>query len=387
MSGQTPLERTVADINSGVFFREFSFSRTSFRPTPARQLEFADHTIWIDDLLIVFQLKERTKPTGELAVEERWLREKVFKQATRQIRDTLGYLDEFDTITIRNERGHERVVTSRNASVRINVVLFSNSEMSASDRARVPKNHQSATAGFIHVMEIRDYLLVCQKLVTPIELVSYLGFRELLLQKHCELCLGLAEEALLGQFLAGAIDDCPAPSWTSKARSLDEEIESFDISAILSKLPSKIESSIGSDEPDSYYCFIRECARLNRFELREVRKRFSFAIDWCRRPNSGPPMRFAAARTGCGFMWTAVPPHLLSRRHKGLLNLTEAAKYSLGVDRCIGISVAADGRDTLIDWMYIDHPWEKDYELEEFLEKCDPFPPVQIANLGSYNFK
>ena len=61
----------------------------------------------LGDVLIIFQIKERNKAEvfGEDA-EQKWYVSKVVKKATKQIRDTLSYLQAYDEIQIPNERGH-----------------------------------------------------------------------------------------------------------------------------------------------------------------------------------------------------------------------------------------------------------------------------------------
>lgn len=77
------LEDYVAQINENFFFKEFSFSRNKFSPLPKSKLEFADHVIWLDDLLITFQLKERNiSGTHTRGSETNWFNNKVLKAAT-----------------------------------------------------------------------------------------------------------------------------------------------------------------------------------------------------------------------------------------------------------------------------------------------------------------
>ena len=52
-------ENFLSGINDNIFLREFSFNKNKFNLNPQEEVEFADHVIWIDDLLIIFQLKER----------------------------------------------------------------------------------------------------------------------------------------------------------------------------------------------------------------------------------------------------------------------------------------------------------------------------------------
>ena len=52
-------ENDIASLNEHFFFKEFTYSTNTFRPSPSTQLELADSIVWLDDTVIIFQLKER----------------------------------------------------------------------------------------------------------------------------------------------------------------------------------------------------------------------------------------------------------------------------------------------------------------------------------------
>ena len=67
-------EEDIAGLNEFFFFREFTFSKNTFRPKPHAEVEFADNVIWLDDLAILYQLKERNAPTTTTPEKEKkWL--------------------------------------------------------------------------------------------------------------------------------------------------------------------------------------------------------------------------------------------------------------------------------------------------------------------------
>jgi hypothetical protein len=101
------LEEELSQLNAYHFFREFTFSKTQFKPDPQLELELADSVIYLDDLLVVFQAKERNAPSGTTAEKERkWFEETVVKRGTRQIRDTLSYIKTYPVIEVSNQWGH-----------------------------------------------------------------------------------------------------------------------------------------------------------------------------------------------------------------------------------------------------------------------------------------
>lgn len=100
-------ENRVGQLNASYFFQEFTFSKNTFKPNPNSELELADSVVWLDDLLIVSQVKERNAPADTTPESERkWFEDEIVKKATRQIRDTLSYLKEYSEIELSNNRGH-----------------------------------------------------------------------------------------------------------------------------------------------------------------------------------------------------------------------------------------------------------------------------------------
>ena len=54
-------EGDIASLNEHFFFKEFTYSTNTFRPSPSTELELADNVVWLDDMLIIIQLKERER--------------------------------------------------------------------------------------------------------------------------------------------------------------------------------------------------------------------------------------------------------------------------------------------------------------------------------------
>ena len=103
------LEQRIASVARTLFLPEFSFAANQFQSEHKRQYELADHIVWVDDLLIAFQLKERR---AELP-EANWFENKVLKKATRQVRATLTFLSQHKEIMLENQRGHRFTITPR----------------------------------------------------------------------------------------------------------------------------------------------------------------------------------------------------------------------------------------------------------------------------------
>ncbi len=104
----TLLEELVSELNRTIFFKEFSFSKNDFWPTPDQSREFADHVIWLGDSLIIFQVKEREAiPISSIEAERQWFDKKVIAKASKQVRDTLDFLKNYPQIPITNHQSPE----------------------------------------------------------------------------------------------------------------------------------------------------------------------------------------------------------------------------------------------------------------------------------------
>ena len=57
-------EREIASLNEHFFFEEFTYSTNTFRPNPSTELELADSIIWLDDMLVLFQLRLNSQNVG-----------------------------------------------------------------------------------------------------------------------------------------------------------------------------------------------------------------------------------------------------------------------------------------------------------------------------------
>jgi hypothetical protein len=417
MSGTPTLEEFIARLNQNLFFREFSFSQTKFAPVPSDELELADHVVWLDDLLLTFQLKERQKPTGEARevrtpeTERKWFENKVLKKATKQVKDTQRYLASYPHIHITNEKGHTFDVRTANINTQINVILHDPDPMLPYG-CRLQKHHISSTAGFMHLMLACDYAAVCQVLVTPAEIREYLLFREQIVTRYAETC-SLSEECLLGQFLAGDDAAMPGVSFAAYPPRLRRDRDAWDCSVLLELYEERIienEEDVQHEEKVEqekkvkrekkvtsafdYYRILQEMAKLNRQELYHVKLRFQLCLEKCQQPEVEVPYRVVWPRTGCGFVFVPVPSHApqaIKFMNNALENFTMAHKYDQKLDKCIGVAVASEkyyrGTATwLIAWCLIEEQWAYDAEMHARLRVSFPFREVRLDQSPRYHF-
>ena len=85
----TKSEQILSKINTGVFFREFTFDDTFF-PAEDGELELADNFIFLDDIVFIIQVKERNTAAFDTNESvDKWFKDRVLKKAKNQINNAL----------------------------------------------------------------------------------------------------------------------------------------------------------------------------------------------------------------------------------------------------------------------------------------------------------
>ncbi len=378
-------EEDIAKLNEHFFFKEFTYSRNTFRPTPSTELELADSIIWLDRLAIVFQLKERgihglTTP----ADEERWFDKKVVSLASRQIRDSITYLDLHQNITLENHRGHQFQLEPRSISKIHKIICYLGHE-DLPLHCRNKKFHRSRIAGVIHLIAAIDYAGIVRTVLTLSELSEYLDFRHELIEKWSHLVSTLPESALMGQYLAGDPDQRPDSAFIQALEALEHRADEWDLSGIIKHFPERVTTT---GNPTDYYAIVAELAKLKRNELQQFKTRFQLSMEKCASGTWVRPYRMATPRTQCGFMFLPLTKELIEHRNLGLLNHTIACKYDLKLPKCIGISFFPETDDWFsVEWCYLESPWEYDEELDQALRNNSPFRDTSTLELPRYTLK
>lgn len=190
-------EKAVSSLNELFFFKEFTFSRNIFRTQENNEIEFADNVVWLQDLLILYQVKERkiSSSIADPEEEKKWFNRKVLKKGTRQIRDSLNYLNQEDKIPLKNHRGETFELSTKSLTAIDKIVLYYSNE-SLPLACKNCKSHRSKTIGLIHVISAQDYIKICLTLITPSEVHEYLQFREALIERYQNQVSHISEPAL-----------------------------------------------------------------------------------------------------------------------------------------------------------------------------------------------
>lgn len=377
-------EQKFAALNEHFFFREFTFSETTFRPRPGHEVELADSLLWIGGAAVIFQLKERDV-TDETSPEEerRWFERKVITKGTRQIRDTMTYLNTNPNINLTNHRGHEVSLRADQLRTLHKLVVYLPNQQLPSDCLH-KKHHRSHMAGVIHLVSAYDYQGIIRTLLTPAELMDYLEYRATLITKWPEDTAMVPEPVIMGHYLRGDIDEKPDYSHYELLQALRHQTETWDMSGVIKVFSDRI---ISQGDATEYYPIISAIAELKRNELAEFKKRFTLSVEKARANEFVQPYRMAIPRTGCGFVFIPLTQELIQNRRIGLENLTVAQKHDQKLPRCLGVSFAPDTDGWYsAEWCYLDYPWEPDAELDRLLTESNPFRDVRHTKLNRYNF-
>jgi len=383
------LENYITSLNSSVFWKEFTFSKNQFSPNPGTEYEFADNIVWLQDMMLIFQLKERNN-SGPSSPEDEatWFTNKVLKKGTRQVRDTLKYLGEFKQIEITNLREHKFNLADFPIKCNHSLIVY-HPNPNLPSKYRSLKCHISKTIGLIHLMDVSNYWSICKTLVTPAEVFAYLSFRSDILMKHKDASVNCSEEGLLGQFLWGEHETVPSETYRTYFTRFINDTMDFDFSFLFANFKNQLYVLKAPNPQTAYYHILFEFAKLRRTELRRIMPALDNIVEKCKIGQSTSPFRLLSLNTGCAFLLIAISPKYFAKRLTLLENLTAAAKYDLKTKRCIGLSATRDLSNSsyiLLEWCFMDQAWTHDPVLENAISTYKPFHPIKITKDFHYKF-
>ncbi len=381
------LEEFTAQLNGSTFWKEFTFSQNQFSPRPGQEVELADNVVWLGESLFVIQMKEREHPTDDPEAERRWFKNKVRGKAVSQIKDSLRFLEEHESIGITNGRGHRYEVRGAEIQHVEKIVLYAAGPMLPED-CRTVCFHLSESAGFIHVLERTDYSQVVKTLAVPEEVRRYLEYRQGALRALSDAKVTVVEADLLASFMTDEV--LPTPTSHMALDRLVDDASQTDLSPIMNRLVDHIQNPESSND---YTRIMLEFAKLPRSAWRAAKERLDLVITQASKGKFERPYRFAFPPTDCSFMFSPFLPGMPTTgvegeqaRRTGLQNLTTVAKYLAKTSKGIGVLVSKDGDYFHLDWCLIDHAWEHDPDLDAHLEMGNLFGAVKQKKVDGYYF-
>lgn len=373
---KTESENLISYINSNVFFREFTFSKNDFKDLNSKQqLEFADNVVWLEDIFLIYQIKEKDNDSSN---DEKWFQNKILNKAVKQIKSTLKFLENYPEINIENEKGHKLNITAAKIYDSKRIIIYKPTN-DFPKNLRQLKFYESLEIGLIHLIHYEDYKWICNFLVTPCEIDEYLSFRERLYIYNKNASINLPEQYFLAHFLETPDADHFNAQYINTLRSFSQDIAKFDISLIMENFAKHIQLTTYETE---YYPIITELALLNRFELAAFKERFQLCIKRSETLDFIIPYKTYIPRTDCAFVFIPLHSEKSSNWKNALNNLTHAQKYDCKATRCIGVVIfrePADKEYFSIYWQYLNEDWTYDENLEKLLNENYPFRNSRIT--------
>lgn len=380
--GMTNSESIISQINSNVFFKEFTFSKNDFKELDTNQkLEFADNVVWLDSLFFIYEIKER-EPNSKNS-DVKWFENKILKKAVKQIKNTLTYISTYPEIFIENEKGHKLDITKAKECVDPKKIIVYLPPDNFPESKRHLKFYESSEIGLIHLFHSEDYYQICKYLITPAEIEEYLNFRENLFLFDKVKSNVLPEQYFLAHFLETLRADHFQPNYIENLKNHNPDIEQFDVSHIIDNFDKNIKLINHQTE---YYPIIQEIAKLNRSELSEFKKRISLSIENSESEEIILPYRMYVPATDCGFVF--IPLHSKNAQHwkTALYNFTIAHKYDTKATKCIGVVIFRDINDLEFFefyWQFADEKWVYDEAIENALADNFPFRKTKIKKVDN----
>lgn len=186
----TDSEKIISLFSENYFYKELVYSNLKFnlRNGNNTEVEFADLIINLEDVILAIQLKERNKKdkTQDKNIEEKWLKKKC-KNAKKQIKDTISYITNEKTAFV-NARGKKTRINPKAEIVPL--VVFEND--SILNYEHLLRSH-SAEGLTVNCMSLEDFRCMCQELLSPIEIIEYIKWRQQFYEKNGSVNLLITE--------------------------------------------------------------------------------------------------------------------------------------------------------------------------------------------------
>ncbi|MFS4454503.1 hypothetical protein [Maribacter sp. 2304DJ31-5] len=377
-------EYLVTEINSQVFFKEFTFSKNEFYPEGGTK-ELADNILILDDLLFIIQIKERNINEAKHSTEN-WFKNKVLNKAKKQIKETSKYLKKYDSIPIVN-RQNQTIDVSKVNLQNINKLIIYKCDVKLKEEYELLKFNESKIEGLIHIFNINDYYNICEFLVTPSELDEYLKFREELFLKHREFVNSCKEQYIIAHFLNSDNTDFVNLDFLSNMSEYDSDLNSYRINNFMESFREKIRIPEQRQSND-YHILIAEIAKLKRYELSEFKKRFLSIIETAKKNEFSLPLRFYISRTDCAFIFLPLSMDKTTDWERALINFTEIYKYKKRATKAIGLVCFKQDEFIYLNWTMLKSKWKFDEELSQLVEKeSEYYGEGEISKIPRYKFK
>lgn len=365
-------EKFIDMINKNVFFKEFTFANNRV-DTDNGEIEIADYMVFLGDITLIYQIKERDKNAkGNI---ESWFNRKVKRKAVDQIKNTLKYLNDSNINALENNKGHK--VNIRNSDYKnASKIIIYDPGQEFTEKLRFEKYYESKSIGYINLFHEEDYYWICQYLSNPTEIKEYLDFREELYIKHKEFLIHTPEQYILGHFLKTSNTEKINIRYIDNLKEKDYRKDKIH-TAIINHISDDRNFNSDSEE---YYYIIKELALLNTKEFGFFEERFMKIFDQSIKGKSPDVLRFMSSRVDCTFVFISIQTIVKDCAREILTNITQKVKYELKTRKAIGVIACKleNSNDLQFYWAYIESEWAYNEGLEEELKHNYPLRKVRF---------
>lgn len=273
-------EKILSAFSKLYFFNELVHDNLKFTPTGDTEKEVADVLLNLWDVIIAIQLKWRNDKdiSDEEEKEIKWFGKKC-RDAKRQVKESIGYIQKGDLPAFENGR-KQKIVLNSEAKI-IPLIIFMNKEIKQYEHIIWKHSDDGMN---VNCMSYEDFQKMCEVLVTPIEIVEYLEGRLKFYENNGSVDFLIHEsedgtitftkpkrsEALVFQFLSESYG-------IQKAQTLERYTQMF--RDFLHRLPGH---TIIRSEENSDYEMISFFSHFNRLEIQPFIERLDLTVQKAR---------------------------------------------------------------------------------------------------------
>lgn len=354
----TNSEKIVSLLSQGYFYSEFTYNDLVFTITGVGDLEFSDTVIKFNDRLLLIQIKEKTSSTVS---PETWFKNNI-KLANKQHKDTLKYINDNPDLSFSNNCGNVLNINELKNLHPIFLTIFVNDEIHQYEKIKISQH-----IGTYNIFSHSDFELVCQKLITPLEILNYLQFRINFLSNYNTniVIKNLPNGEIQIISIQNEEDLINAYLWETYEDNLEISHNCEFFRYILGNYKSKIYDS----DKDYYSKIIEVLMRLNRKEINLLSERLQYEIQ-NEFTNPLESFRFMILDDfGILLMKT---DEFIKKRSSIIL---QDFKYCKKLNKALLIETIKKGNEFIMMWLYTEFPYAYDGEEEEYAKKFETFLP------------
>lgn len=268
-------EEILSAFSKMYFYNELVQDELKFTPIGHTEVELADMIVNLGEVILAIQLKARdeNEQTDDITKEMKWLDSKS-KKAKKQVKDTIEYITNREGLRFKN--GRNQFITINPEAKIIPLVVFMNKKIEMYPHVLKKHTENSIT---VNCMSYEDFQTMCELLVTPIEIIQYLEYRQTFYEDNGNVdCWVNWDEDGMVTFLKPMRKESLVYQFLYDSYGMEhgkkEEIYLEDFRLFLHNLP---EHTDWESEDNASFSVIKFLAHLNRVEIKNFWERLNEA--------------------------------------------------------------------------------------------------------------